>query len=72
MCVFKQACNLKICERTRVDEAQIWPQILSKVPNHYHINIFLIIERQHASVQKNVYKIPIMHPVLPWEPNLIR
>ena len=53
-------------ERTRVDKAHIWPQILSKASNLYHIDIFLIIERHHACVRENMFKISIMHPGLPW------
>ena len=53
-------------QRTRVEKAHIWPQILRKVKNLYCINIFLTIERQNASVQENMFKIIILHPVLPW------
>ena len=53
-------------ERTRVDKAHFWPQILRKVKSLYYINIFLTIERQPTSVQENMFEIIIMHLVLPW------
>ena len=46
---------LYVNERTRVDKAHIWPQILRKVTNLYYINTFLITGGPHARVHDGMF-----------------
>ena len=53
-------------KRIRVDKANIWPQNFEKNVTLYCLTVLLTIER-HNIVHKNLFRIIIMCPVLPWK-----